>query len=105
MFRTFATAAILALTIGAAQAGPLTVQFGDLNPSNPGDAHILASRVQTASEAVCAEWKPDRWQRDSYFVNLFYKNIYDSCVDTTSHRVISRAMDKAQDRAAELARN
>lgn len=105
MFRTFATAAILALSIGAAEADPFTVPFGDLNLANPGDARILASRAQTLSAAACADWKPDRWQRDSYFVNLFYKNIYDSCIGTTSHRVISRAMEKAATRTPEFARN
>ena len=108
MLRTFATAALLVLSIGAAKADPppaITIPIGDLNLANPGDARILAGRAQAAAQTACADWKPDRWQSSSYHVNLFYKSIYDSCVGTTRHRVISRAMDKAADRAARLAAN
>src|SRR6185437_8321975 len=105
MFRTITAAALLALTITAAQAASLTVRYGDLNLSNADDARILASRVQTAAEAACADWKPDRWQKNSFFVNRFYKNIYDSCVDTTSRRVNSRVMVKSVAHTAQVAGN
>lgn len=105
MFRTITAAALLVLTITAAQAASLTVRYGDLNLSNADDARILASRVQTAAEAACADWKPDRWQKNSFFVNRFYKNIYDSCVDTTARRVNNRVMVKSVAHPAQVAGN
>ena len=53
MFRTFTSAAILALTITGAQAGPATVQFGDLDLSRPGDTQVLNSRIEKAAETAC----------------------------------------------------
>lgn len=105
MFRTFATAALLALTIGTAQAGPFSLQFGDLNLSNAADARILASRAHSLAEEVCADWKPDMWQKNSFYVNRFYMRIYDSCIDTTSHRLTTRAMAKSAARATHFASN
>ncbi len=60
MFRTFATAALLTLTITAAHAGDATspsvsVAFGDLNLSHPADAKILAGRLQAAAVQVCQD--------------------------------------------------
>src|SRR5579871_3548771 len=72
MLRTLATAAVLALSIGTAQAEPppaITIPIGDLNLANPGDARILAGRAQAAAQTACADWKPDRWQSSSYQVN------------------------------------
>src|SRR5262249_38754866 len=86
MFRTFATAALLALAIGTAQAGTppaISVLIGDLNLSNPRDVRTLANRAEMAAEEACADWKPGKWER-----HMFYKKLYASCVDTTSHRVI-----------------
>jgi UrcA family protein len=103
MFRTFATAAILALTIGTAQASPppaIVIPIGDLNLSNPADVRVLAGRAETAAQDACSDWKPSKWEKLT-----FYKKLYDSCVDTTSHRVISRAFDKSASRVAHLARN
>jgi UrcA family protein len=57
MLRTFATAALLALSVTAAQAGDappsVNVAFGDLNLSHPADAKILAGRLQAAAIHVC----------------------------------------------------
>jgi UrcA family protein len=56
MFRTLATAAILAFAVTAAQAGtPVSVgvAYGDLNLTSPQDAAILADRLQVAAQEVC----------------------------------------------------
>lgn len=58
MLRTFAAAAILALTVTAAQAETVTkvsvdVTYGDLNLAHPADAKILADRLQAAAQSVC----------------------------------------------------
>ena len=54
MFRTFTSAAILALTITAAQADPTNVQFGDLDLSRPADMQVLNSRIEKAVETACS---------------------------------------------------
>src|SRR5262249_39003651 len=103
-FRTFATAALFALTIGTAQADPppaITIPIGDLNLSDPGDVRILASRAQAAAVEACADWKPDPWVNRLFF----YKKLYAGCVETTSQRVTSRAFQKSAARTANLARN
>ena len=108
MIRTFATAALLALTIGTAQADPppaIIIPIGDLNLSNPGDVHILASRAQAAAETACADWSADSQRRDAFFTSIFYKKIYADCIDSTRQRVTSRAMAKAAERTARMARN
>lgn len=57
MFRALATAALLAITVTAAQAESATpesvVTYGDLNLSKPQDAAILADRLQVAAKEVC----------------------------------------------------
>ena len=54
MFRNFTTAAILALTVTAAQAGnSVTVRFGDLDLTRAKDAQLLDSRVHAAATLVC----------------------------------------------------
>lgn len=58
MLRILATAAILSLTIIAAQAETAApsskgVTYGDLNLSSPKDAAILADRLQVAATEVC----------------------------------------------------
>ena len=57
MLRTITTAALLALSITAAQANDIqpsvTVAFGDLNLSHPADAKILAGRLEAAAVQVC----------------------------------------------------
>ena len=53
MFRTFMTAAILALTVTAAQAGDVTIHVGDLDLTRAQDTQMLASRVQAAAKTAC----------------------------------------------------
>jgi UrcA family protein len=54
MFRTLMTAAILALTVTAAQAGDtVTVHVGDLDLTRARDAQILDTRVQAAAKTAC----------------------------------------------------
>jgi UrcA family protein len=61
MFRTaiLATAAVLALSISAAQAADapsqasVTVNFADLNLGHATDAQVLAVRIAAAAKSVC----------------------------------------------------
>ena len=54
MFRTSMTAAILVLTVIAAQAGdPVTIHVGDLDLARTQDAQILDNRVQAAAKTAC----------------------------------------------------
>lgn len=58
MLRTFAAAALFALTATTAHADDATrssvnVAFGDLNLSHSADAKILAGRLQAAAQLVC----------------------------------------------------
>jgi UrcA family protein len=81
MFRTFATAIVLALTIsqsiGPAQAWPVTatLRFGDLDLSRPSDVHVVNSRNQQAPETICAPVPGT--SRVSIFYNLF--DLFDQC--------------------------
>ena len=74
MFRMFNTAAILALTLTAAQAGAsITVGYKDLDLSRPGDSRVLDSRIRQAAETVCA----------SHFgpsTKLFHERWFENCV-------------------------
>lgn len=58
MFRVLPLAALLLpLTLATAQAdmavSTQTVSYGDLNPFEPSDAKVLASRLEAAAQAVC----------------------------------------------------
>jgi UrcA family protein len=91
MFRTFITAAILALTITAAQAGDsVTVRFGDLDLAKASDAQVLAGRVHAAATLVCAS---DGLQR--YPVKLEDRSRRDRCIadvnQTLSAKVLAMA--------------
>jgi UrcA family protein len=86
MFRTFTaatTAAILALTITAAQAGPtITVRFGDLDLSRPADTQVLDGRIHQAAVTACAS-------RRSSKTSAYYRTWFETCVrnataDTTA---------------------
>ena len=62
MYRSFTTAAILALAITAAHADDFAstrVTFGDLDLSQPADAKILADRLENAAKSVCIQANPD----------------------------------------------
>jgi UrcA family protein len=88
LFRSFTTAALLALGITAAQADDLsqastTVSFGDLNLSQPADAKILADRLEDAATSVCLKVNPD-----------LSPALMQQCIDSA----ISIAMTGIQDR-------
>ena len=51
MFRSFTVAALIALSIAAAQAGE--VRFGDLNLASPRDTDVLKSRITAAAAQTC----------------------------------------------------
>lgn len=87
MLRMFTTAAVLALGIVSAQAGDATLYFGDLNLSNPGDANILASRVQSAAETACAADRPETGRNSQ-----FYRSIYRACIARTGQVATARVM-------------
>jgi UrcA family protein len=53
MFRIIATAAFIALTVTAANAGSVTVNIKDLDLTNPAASQALAARIQTAAETAC----------------------------------------------------
>lgn len=65
MLRTpLALIALLPLSLATAQAADLTVStqavaYGDLNPLQPGDAKVLAVRLETAAQAVCEKANAD----------------------------------------------
>jgi len=88
MFRTFITAAILTLTITAAQAGPSAaiVHFGDLDLSRPADVQVLNSRIAKAAEATCG-------MPDSRTTSLYYRQWQSKCIShavaDTSARIAS----------------
>jgi UrcA family protein len=84
MLRTVTTTAILALTLTAAQAGPvITVPYGDLDLSRPADAQVLGARVARAAESTCdslANLRPA----------LFYKSWFAACVRSTAAEATSQ---------------
>jgi len=61
MIRSFAIAALLTLSTGAAFADEMStpVAYGDLNLSRPGDAKILADRLNSAARNVCFQTNAD----------------------------------------------
>jgi len=83
MLRTITTAIALTLAVTAANAAPATLHFADLDISKPGDARILAGRVQVAAQAACADRKPEAGQKASQF----YGAIFEHCVSSVSHRM------------------
>jgi UrcA family protein len=84
MLRTLAaTAALLALTVSAAQAGTwpeesVHVAFGDLNLSKPDDAKTLADRLQAAATKVCLNTNGDA----TGHATLAAQNGMQACVDS-----------------------
>ena len=79
MFRTFTAVSILALTVTAAQAAPVTdVKFSDLDLSRPSDVSILEARVHRAANRVCGPLL------QSYPASLYYRTWFNSCIHATS---------------------
>ena len=92
MFRTFITAAILTLTITAAQAGPSAiVHFGDLDLSRPADVQVLNSRIEKAAEATCTA--PDS-RTTSIYYNQWHARCVSHFVADTAARIASVTFSK-----------
>jgi UrcA family protein len=88
MFRTFTTAAILALTITAAQAGPSAiVRFSDLDPSRPADTQVLNGRIEKAAKTTCNTVKTSRTTSTTMFYNHWYAGCVNDTVAETSARI------------------
>ena len=101
MFRTFITAAVLAMTITAAQAGGIvTLHVSDLNPTNTKDAQLLTARIHDAAEAACAPVAV----RDASPIS-YYGAIFEQCVYRTSNSAMSKyqALAKATAARAQIA--
>jgi UrcA family protein len=91
MFRAITTAAILALTVTAAQAGDsVTVRFGDLDPAKASDARVLAGRVHAAAALVCASEGQDR-----HPVLLEYRLTRDKCIAGVSQTLSAKVLAMA----------
>ena len=91
MFRTITTAAILALTITAAQAdGSVTVRFGDLDLAKANDTQVLAGRVHAAAELACAS---DGLER--YPVKLEDRSRRDRCIAQVSQILSAKVLAMA----------
>jgi UrcA family protein len=92
MFRTFTTAAMLALTITAAQADPaITVRFGDLDLSRPADTQVLNGRIEKAAETACTV--PDSRSTSIYY-NQWHARCVSHAVAETSARIASVTSSK-----------
>jgi UrcA family protein len=92
MFRTFTTAATLALTITAAQAGPAnTVHFGDLDLSRPGDTRVLDSRIHQAAETACASFRSSKTKN---FYRTWFENCVSNAVADTTARIAAISSSK-----------
>lgn len=96
MFRIFTTAAVLALTVTAAQAGDtVTVHFGDLDMTRAKDAQILAARIHDAAETACAPEANPRMHPISH-----YGAIFEHCVYRTSNSAMTKYQTLAKATAA-----
>jgi UrcA family protein len=89
LLRTFLTTATLALGIAVAHAeaasqASATVSFGDLNLAQPGDAKILAARLETAAKSVCLAANPD----------LDSSVLMQQCIDTAISMGITGIRDR-----------
>lgn len=92
MFRMSTTAAILALTLSAAQAGPaVTIHYGDLDLSRPDDSRVLDSRIRQAAETLCASLH-------GADTKIFFDRWFDNCVrygvDDTKARIMAQSSGK-----------
>ena len=85
MFRTFMTAAILALTVTAAQAGDVTIHVGDLDLTRAQDTQMLASRVQAAAKTACTS------EFGTHTGAITYNNaVIQSCVKQASKSAMTK---------------
>jgi len=97
MFRTFLTAAALALTVTAAQAGDtVNVHVADLDPASAKDAQMLATRIHDAAGKACAA----EISRGS-LLNSFYSQILADCVHRSSKSAMTEYQTTARAKAVE----
>jgi UrcA family protein len=96
MFRIFATAAVLALTVTAAQAeDTVTVHFGDLDLAKAKDAQLLTARIHDAAETVCSPEAAPHMRPISH-----YSAIFEACVYRTSNSAMTKYQTLAKATAA-----
>ena len=91
MIRFVAALLFTALSLGAAQAGTIIVQHGDLNLSNPVDVQTLKVRVLEAAEAACGSARlPDF----GVTARILYKAKAErrACVRQTADRTLARIL-------------
>jgi len=96
MFRTFMTAAILALTVTAAQAGDtVTVHVGDLYLTRANDAQMLATRVHDAAKTACTP------EFAAHTHAIAHNNaVFQSCVNQASKSALTKYQALANAKAA-----
>lgn len=99
MFRTFMTAAILALTVTAAQAGDVTVHVADLDLTRAQDAQILATRVQAAAKTACTQEFGTQTRAMTH-----NNSVFQSCVKQASESAMTKYRALAKATAAAPAR-
>jgi UrcA family protein len=100
MFRTFATAAVIALSItAAAQAGTVTVSLKGLDLSDPATSQVLATRIHTAAEQACGPAAEPLDNRPSMQTEARLDN--QACVRRASQAALGAI--QAQPRLARLA--
>jgi UrcA family protein len=96
MFRTLMTAAALALTVTAAQAGDtVTVHVNDLDLTRAQDAQILATRVHAAAKAACTP------EYATHTPSMSHDNaVFQSCVNQASKSAMTKYQTMAKGTAA-----
>jgi len=91
MFRAFATASILALTVTTAHAASgVEVKFGDLDLSKPSDARILEERIQQAANRAC---DPLLWSYPTAFV--YHQSWFNTCTNAAGAQITRRVEARA----------
>ena len=100
MFRAVTIAAILALSITSAQAGPsaladpadrvnsISVSFGDLDLSQPADARVLVQRLRQVAKIVCPSVRAFRDDGSTAIAALTRR---DNCVDQATRNAVNEA--------------
>lgn len=91
MIRFVAALFLILLPLGAAQAGTIIVQYGDLDLSNPAAVQTLKVRVLEAAEAACGSVRlPDF----GVTARILYKAKAErrACVRQTADRTLARIL-------------
>ncbi|WP_129641582.1 UrcA family protein [Peristeroidobacter agariperforans] len=70
---------------GTADAPSTTVDYTDLNLAKQGDAKVLYSRLQRASDRVCVQYKEPRDLRRMKVYNACYRDALARAVDSVGH--------------------